>query len=92
MAHACTSDTQKNELLVTQQKIRDAIKKLNTISSNIVFNLDKNESASIEVIERIYPGVYLEICHVPYVVKKPMSNVRFFLDKTIGAIKSERLN
>jgi hypothetical protein len=88
---SCPSEIKRNELLVTQQKIRDAIKKLNTISSNLVFNLDKNEAASVEVIERIFPGVYIEICHIPFVVKKQMTNIRFFLDKATGTIKSERL-
>ncbi len=84
------TNEQKAELSEKFNNIRSAISKLNTISTNLIFQLDKNEAATIEVTGKIYPGVYLEICHVSYVVKKIMNSVRFSLDKDTGTIKAEK--
>lgn len=84
------SEKIKADLAEKFNKIKEAISKINAISSTLVFHLDKNETAAIEVTGRIYPGVYLEICHVSYVVKKPMTMVRFILDKEAGIIRAER--
>ena len=37
-------------------------------------------------------GVFVEICHVPLVVAKPLSRVRLVLDKTFGVISPEKLS
>ena len=86
-----TLKTEKIMLLEKRDRIKEAIKKLNLMSQNLVFDLDKNEQAVVEVIDKIYPGVYIQICHVSYVVKKPMTSIRFKLDKKTGTITPERL-
>lgn len=85
------TEEKRAELADKFNKIKGAISKLNTISTDLVFHLDKNETAAIKVTGKIYPGVYLEICHVSYVVKKMMSMVQFILDKKTGTIVAERL-
>lgn len=91
MTAEAQGEEKKNALIERYAKVKDAISKLNAISANLVFHLDKNELASIEVTGKIYPGVYLEICHISYVVKKTMTGVRFILDKKTGTIAVERL-
>ena len=36
-------------------------------------------------------GVFVEICHVPFVVANPLSRVRLILDKKFGVISPEKL-
>lgn len=85
------SGAEKQKLLLTHQKILQAISKLNILSSELVFKLDKNEGATVEVTGYIYPGVYIEICHASYIIDKPLSKLRFYLDKVSGHIKTERI-
>jgi uncharacterized protein (DUF342 family) len=51
--------------------------------------IDRNDGAFVEVRGTIYPGVELEICHVPYPVTKPQRQVVFKLDKSRGMIIAE---
>jgi uncharacterized protein (DUF342 family) len=73
-------------LLQIQQRIRQAIHKLNEAAQSLVFQLDRNESAQVVVSEYVYPGAYIEICHVSFVVVHTMKGVRFYLDKEKGKI------
>ena len=79
------------QLIELRDKLQSSLRQLNDMSSTLVFKLDKNDNAEILVRDTVYPGVYIEICHVPYVVNREMSSVRFKLDKENGKIKVERL-
>ena len=73
-------------LLEIQGRIRAAIHKLNEAAQSLVFQLDRNESAEVVVRGYVYPGVYVEICHVSFVVVKALKGVRFCLDKEKGKV------
>ncbi|HOT61679.1 MAG TPA: FapA family protein, partial [Treponemataceae bacterium] len=51
--------------------------------------IDRNDGAFVEVRGTIFPGVELEICHVPYPATKPQRQVVFKLDKSRGMIIAE---
>ena len=67
-------------------KVKAAIHQLNENARSLVSTLDRNEAASVSVREMVYPGTYVEICHVSYIVTKPRRAVTFRLDKTSGRI------
>ena len=67
-------------------RLRAAIHKLNESAQELVRELDKNDKAFVLVKGTVYPGAYIEICHVPFVVTETLSGVRFSLDKRKGKI------
>lgn len=75
-----------------QKRLKVALHKLNEAAGSLIFQLDKNEKAEIVVRDQVFPGVYIEICHVPYIVSHSMRNVSFKLDKARGKIISEPLS
>lgn len=81
----------KKRLVEVQEKIKKAIHKLNNAASSLIFNLDKNDEADVIVKESIFPGSYIEICHLPYVISREMRRVHFKLDKIKGRVISEPL-
>ena len=86
-----TDTPQREQLLTLREKIKTSIHGLNESSHALIYKLDKNEEAEIVVRGKIFPGVYLEICHVSYVVGREMSRSRFKLNKEKGIIISEKL-
>ncbi|KGE73494.1 DUF342 domain-containing protein [Spirochaeta lutea] len=74
------------QLLATRTKIQQAISTLNDQASSLVVTLDKNDTASVDVYGTVFPGVYIEISHVSYLVNRPMTRTRFALDKSEGRI------
>ncbi len=74
-----------------RDKLKAAIRKMNDSAKTLVSSLDKNRNATVEAGGEINPGVFVEICHVPLVVSKPLSHVRLVLDKTFGVILQEKL-
>jgi uncharacterized protein len=75
-----------NVLAPLHAKVKAAIHQLNENARTLVSTLDRNEAASVSVREMVYPGTYIEICHVSYIVTKPRRGVTFRLDKTSGRI------
>jgi hypothetical protein len=67
-------------------KIRAAISQLNASARALVQKLDRNERADVSVRETVFPGTYIEICHVSHIVTRPMRSVTFRLDKATGRI------
>ena len=86
-----TDPPQREQLLALREKIKTSIHSLNESAQSIIYKLDKNEDAEIVVRGKIFPGVYLEICHVSYIVGREMSRSRFKLNKEKGLIISEKL-
>lgn len=76
----------KEKLSGIQGKLKEAIHKLNEAAGSLILHLDKNEEAEIVVKGKVYPGTYIEICHLSYVVNREMGRMRFKLDKVKGRI------
>ncbi len=73
-------------LTAVRTKMRDYVHKLNEAASSLMFKLDKNEDADIVVSGTVYPGTYLEICHISFIVNTVMRGTRFWLNKEKGNI------
>jgi hypothetical protein len=71
-------------------KIAKAIHQMNAAARALVQKLDKNERAEVSVRETVFPGTYIEICHVSHIVAKPLRNVTFRLDKVQGKVVAGR--
>ncbi len=72
-------------------KVRTQILKLHEMSRRLVSQIDKNEEASILVRGMAFAGSSIEICHVCLLLRRPVSRVRFFLDKARGEIRNEAI-
>jgi hypothetical protein len=81
----------RDKLLEVGGKIKQAIHKLNEAANALVFKLDKNEAAEVIVKGVIFPGAYIEIGHISYIVPRRMARVRFKLDKIKGKVIAEHL-
>ena len=75
------------KLIPIKEKVMENIHKLNEAAKNLVFYLDKNENAEVVVHGTVYPGVYIEICHVSYLVPRELMHVHFWLDKERGKVQ-----
>ena len=82
----------REKILELQQKLKAVLHKLNEAAGSLIFQLDKNEGAEVVVRDQVFPGVYIEICHVSYIVSHSMKNVSFKLDKAKGKIIPEPLS
>ena len=69
-----------------RERIKAAIHQLNENARALVSGLDRNEGAEVSVRGFVYPGTYIEICHVSYFVTRPKSLLAFRLDKAQGKI------
>ncbi len=74
-----------------REKIKTSIHELNKAALQILPQLTKDDDVSVVVRGTAYPGTSIEISHVPYVVTREMSGVRFLLDKKAGRIKVEKI-
>lgn len=72
-------------------KVRDEVARINELSKQWVRQIDRREEAQVVVHGTIFPGNSVEICHCSTVVAKPLSRVRFFLDKARGVVAWEPL-
>lgn len=80
------------ELYAQKRKVEEAIVTLSGMIGQLLFALDCDENASVEVKGDILPGTIIEICRLSLVIDRPLHCCRFFMDKTIGRINSERLS
>lgn len=67
-------------------KLKSKLNSLNNYSRALLNRLDKNDKSTITVLNNVYPGTYIEICHITYIVEKIMTRVKFSLDKKKGEI------
>jgi uncharacterized protein (DUF342 family) len=72
-------------------RVRNQVLKLNEMSRRLVSGVDANDQASVTVRGMVYGGTSIEICHVTLNVVRPLSRVRFSLDKSRGVIREEHL-
>ncbi len=80
------------ELYAQKRKTEEAIVALSGMIGQLLFALDCDENATVEVKGDILPGTIIEICRLSLVIDRPLHGCRFFIDKTIGRISSERLS
>lgn len=76
----------RDMLAPLRERIKAAIHQLNENARALVSGLDRNEGADVSVRGYVYPGTYIEICHVSYFVTRPKSLLAFRLDKAQGKI------
>jgi len=69
-----------------RERIKAAIHQLNESARTLVSTLDRNEEAEVSVRGTVYPGTYIEICHVSHFITQPKRSVSFHLDKAKGKI------
>ena len=79
-------NAENKTLVELRDKLQDAIRKMNEAAGNLVQHLDRNEDAAVSVRGNVFPGVYIEICHISYVVNRKLSGVTFSLDKSKGQV------
>jgi uncharacterized protein len=85
-ANARTRDV----LLPLHARIKAAIHQLNESARALVTGLDRNDRAEVSVRGFVYPGTYLEICHVSHFITTPKRFVTFRLDKASGKIEERK--
>lgn len=69
-----------------ESSLKAALEKINAASQRLVFELDKNDAATVRCTGVVYPGVVVEILHVRYAVVRQLKGVVFRLDKAQGTI------
>jgi hypothetical protein len=79
------------ELEAVRAKLKAAIHQLNETAKELVIKLDKNDQAEVVVRGSIYPGTYIEICHVSLIVTSVLTHQRLRLDKASGRIVSGKI-
>ena len=72
-------ETADERLSKSKEKIEEYITKLNNATKSLVLQLDKNKKADVMIHGTVYPGVYIEISHIPFKVPHEMKDIRFFL-------------
>lgn len=83
---AVNSREKKEEIKKLFLSLRKRMYSLNNYSRSLLKKLDINENSTVDVHGTIYPGSYIEICHVSLFINKPLTKVRFYLDKDKGKI------
>jgi hypothetical protein len=75
-----------------EKKIRAKMDELGESAMGMMDKLHRNEEAVVRITGTVHPGVYVEICHVPYAVSKPLNKVEFRLDKESGRVIPQSLS
>lgn len=91
MLSECETREDKDKLKFLFLKVKSRLNSLNNFSRALLSKLDKNDKSSLTVLGTIYPGTYIEICHISYIIKQELSHVIFTLDKSNGNIKFDYL-
>ncbi len=86
-AYQRSHPSQRESLEKAMLRTRNQVRKLSELARELVGQIDRNEEAEVTVRGQVYPGTYIEICHVTHVVVKPLSRVKFLLDKKKGRIE-----
>ncbi|HTP59047.1 MAG TPA: FapA family protein, partial [Spirochaetia bacterium] len=86
-----TSRGTNPRLVELRDKLKAAIRTLNDSAKELIASLTKSEDAAVSAAGEIQHGVFVEICHVPLIVERPLGKVRLVLDKAFGVVSPERL-
>jgi uncharacterized protein (DUF342 family) len=76
----------KTVLAPLRDRIRAALRQLNEGARELVTTLDRNEGATVSVRGSVFPGTYIEICHISHFVTRARRMVTYRLDKPNGKI------
>ena len=79
-----TKDSNIKKLIGIRDKIKNGIHKFNESAKSNINYLAKNKQAEIVVKNTIYPGVYIEICNISFIVPRKIKEARFFLDNDLN--------
>ena len=71
--------------------LRAQILKMNELALSLVSRIDRDDDASVTVRGTVHEGTYIEICHISYVVSRPLQHVQFVLDKYRGVVRAVAL-
>ena len=84
--HIISDRVEKDKMKYLFLTLKNRVNSLGNYSRSLLAKLDKNDKAILKVTGTIYPGSYIEICHVSRIIEKPLSRVEFFLDKEEGVV------
>jgi len=87
VARMKTSPETRPVLAPLRDRIKTALHQLNETARTLVSTLERNDNATISISGNVFPGTYIEICHISHLVTKPKRMVTFRLDKASGKIK-----
>lgn len=79
-------------LAETEARLEAALEKLQSAAEQLVVKVDRNDAAQVEVSGTVFPGTYLEICHVAHEVHRERRRARFALNKRRGVVEATSLN
>ena len=85
-----TAPSTRSVLAPLQERIKAAIHGLNEAARTLVSKLERNDDADVSVQEVVFPGTYIEICHVSHFITKPRRFVAFRLDKGSGKVVEKK--
>ena len=76
----------RDVLAPLRERIKAAIHQLNENARALVLDLDMNDAALVSVRGDVFPGAYIEICHVSCFITRPRRFLSFRLDKEKGKV------
>lgn len=80
------SRQEKEKIKELYLALKNRLSCLSNYARKLLSNLDKNDKSNVTVMGTVYPGTYIEICHVSFIVDKEYKRVKFVLDKDKGEI------
>jgi uncharacterized protein (DUF342 family) len=83
---AAASKSTAENLQEMETQLRASLLKLNETAQQLIPHLHRAEDARITARGVVYPGTYIEICHISFIVTRPMNHAAFVLDKIAGEI------
>ena len=79
------------KIITIENEINQALEIAQTKSRQLIMQLNELDQAEIVIRGKAFPGVYIEICHVAFILSHELTNVRFKLDKAKGKVVYESL-
>lgn len=79
------------QLRVLAQRIGDGIARMQGGAERLLYQLDENDGASVDVTGTAHRGTYIEICHVSFTLTREVTGGRFLLSKAQGRIVQEAI-
>lgn len=89
--HNAESRKERDKIKYLYNTLKNRLHSFSNYSRTLLSNLDKNDSCKLTVFGKIYPGTFIDICHVSEKIDKIYENIEFSLDKEKGRIKWEYL-
>jgi len=87
----CDNRLDREALRDLFNSLKEKLESLNRLSHSLLPKLDINDNSTLTVYGTVYPGTYIEICHIQLKLDRALTGVKFSLDKKRGCIKWEYL-